>query len=146
MNEEYDVKQEPISRDDLPPVRSVGFWEAVRLAYTQYATFSGRATRKEYFYYLIFNLTVSLTLMGLAYLEVPLAGIVQTIYSWGALIPGLALCFRRLHDGGYSGWAYLWLLLPIAGPLIFLLIIFWSSDADNKYGPRKVAAPEELHP
>ena len=84
--------------------------------------------------------------MGLAYLEVPLAGIAQTIYSWGALIPGLALTFRRLHDGGYSGWAYLWLLLPIAGSLIFLLIIFWSSDADNKYGPRKVAEPEALHP
>jgi hypothetical protein len=53
MNEEYDVKKESVSRDELPPVRSVGFWEAVRLAYAQYATFSGRATRKEYFYYLI---------------------------------------------------------------------------------------------
>ena len=35
------------NKKELLPVRSVGFWEAVRLAFSQYATFSGRATRKE---------------------------------------------------------------------------------------------------
>ena len=52
------------NKKDLLPVRSIGFWEAVRLAFSQYATFSGRATRKEYFYYLLFNLAVS----GILYL------------------------------------------------------------------------------
>ena len=64
----------------------------------------------------------------------------NAVYSWGTLIPGLALCCRRLHDGGYSGWSCLWLLLPLVGPIVVLLMVCWSSDADNKYGPRKIAA------
>ena len=130
------------NKKDLLPVRSVGFWEAVRLAFSQYATFSGRATRKEYFYYLLFNLAVSGVLLLLMELGVPLANVVNMVYSCGTLIPGLALYFRRLHDGGYSGWAGLWSLLPIAGPIILVMLVFWDSDGDNKYGPRKVQESE----
>ena len=129
-------------KKELLPVRSVGFWEAVRLAFAQYATFSGRATRKEHIYYLLFNLAVSGVLYLLVGLGVPLASVVQMVYSWGTLIPGLALSVRRLHDGGYSGWVWLWFLLPIAGPIVFVLMIFWDSDDDNKYGPRKVQQAE----
>lgn len=130
------------NKKELRPVRSVGFWEAVRLAYAQYATFSGRATRKEHIYFCLFNLAVSGIFQLLTALGLPLVHVIDTVYGYATLIPGIALSVRRLHDGGYSGWSWFWILVPIAGPIILLLLIYWSSDDDNKYGPRKVQETE----
>jgi uncharacterized membrane protein YhaH (DUF805 family) len=57
------------------------------------------------------------------------------IWSVIVLVPGLAICIRRLHDAGKSGWFYLWMLLPIAGYIIVLIQLLKDSSEDNQWGP-----------
>ena len=85
------------------PVRPVSFGEAIRNFFTQYATFTGRATRSEYWYVFLFNIIVSAVINGVIGMLLPnVAAILAGIYSLATLIPGLALCWRRLHDIGKS--------------------------------------------
>ena len=55
------------------------------------------------------------------------------------LIPGTALCVRRLHDVGKSGWFYLWILLPLIGYIIILIQFCKDSTGDNQWGPNPKA-------
>lgn len=117
------------------------------MVWKQYAEFSGRARRKEYW---MFTLIHSLILLGVylvgLLLSVFLIGIPLLIlgglYSLAAVIPSLAVSVRRLHDVGKSGW---WLLLgfiPIVGAIILLV---WHATegepAPNLYGPNPKALP-----
>lgn len=114
---------------------SVGFMDAVKSFFTHYADFSGRARRSEYWYVVLFNILVSLVLGALISISRSFA-FLSTIWSIGVLVPGLALCVRRLHDVGKSGLWFLWILLPIAGPII--LLVQYCTDSQpgpNQYGP-----------
>ena len=99
----------------------------------KYAVFSGRARRKEYWMFFLFNIliTVVLNLIGAI---LGISSILSGIYGLAVLIPGIAVAIRRMHDTGRSGW---WLLLPIVD-IVFL--IQNSQQGDNKYGPNSVAA------
>jgi len=64
------------------------------------------------------------------------------IFALGALVPGLAVLWRRLHDTGRSGWWVLIGLVPLVG--VIVLIVFLATDGtpgDNRYGPNPKAAP-----
>ena len=112
----------------MTEVKSVSFIEAVKLAFSHYADFKGRSRRSEYWWFTLFNMIVS----GLISSILPeLAG----VWSLVVLVPGLAICIRRLHDAGKSGWFYLWMLLPIAGQIIVLIQLLKDSDEDNQWGP-----------
>lgn len=114
---------------------SVGFMDAVKSFFTHYADFSGRARRSEYWYVVLFNILVSLVLGSLISISRSFA-FLSTIWSIGVLVPGLALCVRRLHDVGESGLWFLWILLPIAGPIILLVQYCTDSEVGpNQYGP-----------
>lgn len=64
-----------------------------------------------------------------------------TLYSLFVLLPSLAVLFRRLHDTGHSGWAILYFLIPLAGPIILLVFLCQDSyPAENNYGPN----PKEI--
>ncbi len=98
----------------------------------KYATFQGRARRKEYWLFLLVSTLISL---AIAVVEA-LAGdsqILINIYNWGLLLPTIAVGVRRLHDSDRSGW---WLLLPIVN-LIFL--IQDGTPGDNRFGPNPKA-------
>lgn len=92
----------------------------------QYADFSGRARRKEYWMFVLFNVLISIALsivdgvLGFS-AEASSIGILGGIYSLAVLIPGIAVCVRRLHDVGKSGWYYLLFLIPIIGAIILLV-------------------------
>lgn len=80
----------------------------------QYAQFDGRARRKEYWFYALFNFIVSLllTLIGrLIHLNW-----LDYLYGLLVFIPTLAVTVRRLHDTGRRGWWILLELIPIIGP------------------------------
>lgn len=101
-----------------------------------YAVFKGRARRKEYWFFFLFNLIVSLMLFQLYKQAEPRIGytfgfgmILYWLYLMFILIPGLSVGVRRLHDVGKSGW---WLLVPIVN-LVFLLTD--SDQYENDYGP-----------
>jgi uncharacterized membrane protein YhaH (DUF805 family) len=110
-------------------------------ALKKYAVFSGRARRREYWYFLLANLIMAIVLaivdaaLGFEGSEVgwgPLA----TLYSLVVLLPGIAVAVRRLHDTNRTGWWLFMALIPFVGAI--LLIIFLAEDSDvgtNRFGP-----------
>lgn len=63
------------------------------------------------------------------------------IYSLATIIPSLAVCIRRLHDTGKSGWSLLFVLIPFIGSIILLIFLITDSQpGENKWGPN----PKEL--
>ena len=85
-------------------------------ALEKYAVFSGRAGRKEYWYFVLFNFIISLVL---SFISIALGG----LYSLAVLIPYLAVTVRRLHDTDRSG---LWLLIP---PVLLVSLLLLSEAA-----------------
>lgn len=69
-----------------------------------YANFSGRARRSEYWYYTLCGTIINLLLRVIDYAIGLDFNIMGTLYSLVVLIPGLAVTVRRMHDIGKSGW------------------------------------------
>jgi uncharacterized membrane protein YhaH (DUF805 family) len=110
-------------------------------ALKKYADFSGRARRKEYWFFVLFNIIISVVLtvcdvfMG-TYSAAANIGILTAIYTLAVLIPGIAVSVRRLHDTGRSGWWLLIVLVPLIGALVLLIFMFIDSQpGQNAYGP-----------
>ena len=111
------------------------FTQAIQSVFSQYATFSGRARRSEYWFFVLFNYVISAALGFLGRYMV-LFSILSGLYSLAVLIPSLAVTWRRLHDIGKGGGWYFFILVPLVG-WIFLLV--WlcrdSQPGQNAYGP-----------
>ena len=117
------------------------FKEAVKTCLIdKYATFSGRATRSEYWYSVLFGYLVAMLIVifGMFNESPEVIIVLYSILSLILLIPSLAVCIRRLHDTGRSGWWYLLVLIPYIGAIALLIIFCLNSDDDNKYGPNPV--------
>ena len=106
----------------------------------KYAQFSGRARRKEYWYFALFNVIISI---ALSVLDVVLGtyskgggiGLLDGIYTLAILIPAIAVTVRRLHDTGRSGWWLLIGFIPLIGGLILLFfMVLDSKPGANEYG------------
>lgn len=110
------------------------FIGAVQSVFGKYATFTGRARRSELWWFLLFDLLVSLVVgMIDGVIRSSLLGVLVTL---GFFLPVLAVEVRRLHDIGKSGWWILISFIPILG--IILLIVWWCQDSeagDNRFGP-----------
>ena len=107
----------------------------------KYAVFSGRARRKEYWMFFLFNIIIAAVLgfiEGLIGTNASQNGqsILGTIYQLAILIPSIAVGVRRMHDTDHSGW---WLLFPIVN-LVFALTE--GTKGDNKFG----ADPKAVSP
>lgn len=111
-----------------------------------YATFSGRARRKEYWFYLLFYTMFMLLLsfidgvMGLYSVEAGI-GFFSGIYALALLIPSLAVSVRRLHDTNRSGWWLLISLVPLIGAIVLLVFFCQDSKAENQHGKNPKALP-----
>ncbi len=108
----------------------------------KYADFSGRARRKEYWMFALFNFIIAFVL-GFIEGLVGGPGFIGFIYALAVIIPGIAVSVRRLHDTNRSGWWLLILLVPIVGIIVILVFMVQDSQAgDNQYGanPKAVAA------
>lgn len=103
----------------------------------KYATFSGRARRKEYWMFTLVNFLILAVVNILAtVLNLPILLTLGSIYSLAVFIPSLAVCVRRLHDIGKCGWWVLIVLIPVIGA-IWLIIMFCTDSmyGENQYGP-----------
>ncbi len=110
------------------------FTDAIKTCFNKYATFSGRATRSEYWWFFLFYIIAYIALIALTVVSESLA-LLALVFSLGMLIPSIAVGARRLHDTDKSAW---WLLLGIV-PLIGLLLIYFlaipGTQGDNRFGP-----------
>lgn len=112
----------------------------------KYAMFGGRARRKEYWYFVLFNLLASIALGVIdgitgTYSDDAGIGLLGGIYALAVLIPTIAVAMRRLHDTGRSGWWLLLALIPVVGSLVLLVFfVFDSEPGDNQYGPNPKVA------
>lgn len=112
----------------------------------QYADFSGRARRKEYWMFVLFNMIFTIVAMILDnVLGIAMEGIgygpLYGLYALAMLIPGLAVAVRRLHDVGKSGWMILIALIPLIGSIwLLVLMVTDSNTGENQYGqnPKEV--------
>jgi len=106
-----------------------------------YMVFSGRARRKEYWYFTLFNILVMIALVILdvsinQYSEKYGLGLTSGIYSLAVIIPSLAVFVRRLHDTGRSAWWLLIGLIPLIGGIVlFVFTLLDSEPGTNEYGP-----------
>lgn len=138
------------------PHYGIGFGAAIKRYFTKYATFTGRASRGEYWWVALFNgvlVAIFYALFGIV--VATMAGTASTsgstpqlgpgysalsslfgLYWLATIVPSLALAWRRLHDTGRSGLNYLFVLIPLVGPII--LIVFFASETTpsaERYGP-----------
>lgn len=119
--------------------------EAVRICFRNYATFSGRARRAEFWWFALFVLVLS---VGTSMIDVALyggpgqpIGLVNTLFHLAVLIPGLAVGARRLHDIGRSGWWQLLYFLPIVGAIVLLIgFVLRGNPGDNAFGQDPLAS------
>jgi uncharacterized membrane protein YhaH (DUF805 family) len=135
------------------PLYGATFGQAFVRFWKKYARFDGRASRSEYWWWTLAAAIVGLVLSGLVLglgfsgattdpetgRLVPGAGIILpaviAIVWWLAtIIPGIALTVRRLHDGNYSGWLYLLVLVPsIGGLIIFVFTLLGSNPQGARF-------------
>jgi uncharacterized membrane protein YhaH (DUF805 family) len=119
----------------------MSFTVAVASALRQYATFSGRARRAEYWWFFLFAALASFVagiidgVLGTVDSSASI-GLFGLLVSLALFVPSLAIAVRRLHDTDRSGWWVLAFLIPLAGFVLWL--VFMCSDSHpqaNRFGP-----------
>lgn len=130
---------------------------AVKTVYSKYATFSGRARRSEYWWFVLFYFIVNIVLSIVdsvlfgttttgngsfsAQTDTP---ILSGIFGLASLIPTIAVAARRLHDINRSGWWLLIGFIPLIGTII--LIVWFATGGDkgaNRFGPDPITGEDE---
>jgi uncharacterized membrane protein YhaH (DUF805 family) len=107
------------------------------MAFKKYATFKGRARRKEFWMFYLFNTIFSFGALSLdSILGFTFAGgrsnFIQILYGVAVIFPGMALTVRRLHDVGKSGW-YLFYISVAAGFVLFIGIRLHAFLSNTNY-------------
>jgi len=142
----------------------MGFGQAVRTCLGKYGTFSGRASRSEFWWFYLFTTIVTgipVFIGAILFVssasanssEMEASGAIGALGLVGILfyilgflvalalaIPNLSVGCRRLHDRGTSGWLQLLILVPCGN---IVLLIFWlleGTNGDNVYGPKSTNA------
>ena len=110
----------------------------------KYAVFSGRARRREYWMFILFNalFAFAASLLDAVLFDAAYGpfGPLYTIYFLAVLVPNLAVAVRRLHDVGWSGWSLFIGLIPLVGWIwIVVLHCTDSQPGENQYGPNPKA-------
>lgn len=130
----------------------MNFWQAIRSGFYNYVTFSGRAIRSEYWYWVLFSLLCGLATeildAGIFSFDIPSASPLNGVFNLLTFLPSLALSVRRLHDIDRTGW---WVLIAFTIIGIFVLI-YWAckrgTPGANRFGPDPFAvlAPASPRP
>ena len=130
----------------------MGFAEAVKSFWSNYAMFKGRARRSEYWFIQLFLIitNVAVGAIDLALMNGDVdrfianggGGIVGLVWILVTIVPALVVLVQRLHDTGKSGWWVLMGFVPFAGAIVlFVFTVLDSTPGENKYGPSAKDAP-----
>lgn len=117
----------------------MNFSSAIRSCFSKYVTFSGRACRSEFWYFMLFTVLGSITL---SLFDIASFGSgpddpqpFSSVFSIAVFLPMISVTVRRLHDTDRSGWWYWLALIPLIGWII--LLIWYGSEGTsgaNRYG------------
>lgn len=111
-------------------------------AIQKYAVFSGRARRKEYWYFILFSIIFAIPVVTIDFMLMP-QPILSILYLLFLILPNIAVSVRRLHDNSMSGW---WILLnwvPLGGLIILIFMLIPGTIGDNEYGPDPLSEDDE---
>lgn len=101
-----------------------------------YVNFSGRARRKEYWYFLLMQIILIIIAMVLDTIifdsEI---GLFYLVVALGLFLPGVAVTIRRLHDTSHSGWWFLISLVPLIGIVLIVFLVRETKFETNQWGP-----------
>jgi uncharacterized membrane protein YhaH (DUF805 family) len=113
------------------------FTESIATCFSKYATFKGRATRSEFWWFYLFSLILgwaasiagAVMFIGGGVEEMQFgADILSSFVTLALMVPTMAVSCRRLHDIGKSGW-WNFILLTVIG--IFLVLYWWAKEGDS---------------
>ena len=106
----------------------------------KYVVFSGRATRREFWMFVLINFVIGFVLSFVTGLIDPKGGlsIVGTIFQLATLLPSIAVGVRRMHDTNRPGW---WIIVPI---MDIIYAIQEGTKGDNTYGPDPMVAMQKM--
>ena len=122
----------------------MSFVEAIKHCFSNYATFSGRAPRSEYWWFTLFVLILNIVaaVVDTALFASPDGfGIFSVVFTLAVLLPSIAVVVRRLHDIGRTGWWWWMFFIPLIGAIV--LIVFFvtaGTEGDNEHGPNPLSA------
>ena len=113
---------------------SWAFRRQLNLGFSNYVGFSGRASRSEYWYWVLFVIVAEIVTSIIDY--VIGYEVTTTLFGLAVILPGLAVTFRRLHDLDRSAWWFLIAFIPIVG---WIILIIWycarRTVGQNRFGP-----------
>ncbi|MDB4161311.1 DUF805 domain-containing protein [Bacteroidia bacterium] len=120
-------------------MKEKNLWQQyVHVITKNYANFNGRARRKEYWGFFLFNIIISYASAFIFTSIDPTLALVSSIYSLAVFIPSLAVAVRRMHDVGKSGW---YILIPIYN---IILAVTDGDKSSNEYGEDPKGSGDEL--
>jgi uncharacterized membrane protein YhaH (DUF805 family) len=115
----------------------VGIKDAVNTCFSKYATFSGRAARSEFWFFILFVMIVYVVLLVLGSIigDMTIPMILLGIFALGIILPGIAVTVRRLHDQDKSGGWYFIQLVPAVGGIWFIVLMcLGGTPGPNRFG------------
>lgn len=101
------------------------FQESIKICLAKYADFSGRASRSEYWWFVLFILLVS---MAASVISPKLSA----LFSLATLLPSIAAATRRLHDTNRTGWWQLLVLVPLVGFIVLLVLLAQKGQGESE--------------
>lgn len=130
------------------PLPGASFGQAVTRFFSKYATFSGRASRSEFWWVWLLLVIVNLAFVGILIAVIVSTGtatetgvqpsgaeipvyVIWALFELAIIVPAIALTVRRLHDANFSGWLYLLHLVPYVGGLVVLILNIQSSKPEG---------------
>jgi uncharacterized membrane protein YhaH (DUF805 family) len=129
------------------PLYGASFGQAVARYFKKYATFSGRASRSEYWWVFLFNAIIGIIIwilalvFGVAGAQVdPATGVavpgpgyvviivISALWGLATIVPYLAISWRRLHDTNKSGGFWFLSFIPFVGSIIVLVLMLLDTN------------------
>lgn len=128
----------------------MNFQQGVRTVLSNYATFTGRARRAEYWWWVLFLIlaNAALGILDAAFFGRMMMGMqgngpLSAVFSLLTLLPGIAVAVRRLHDIDRSGWWMLLVFVPLIG---WIVLLVWActlgTAGPNRFGTDPVLQPQ----
>jgi len=115
----------------------MNFQQSIEKCFKNYANFNGRATRSEYWWFILFGVLVSIGTSIIDFIFDPTGNFVlfNAIATLALIIPQLSAGCRRLHDTGKSGWLQLLYLTIIGGIVVLVWLATETTKKKNHFGP-----------